>query len=102
VALRLFVKQFAPVVSAYSLQGHFCTLKPQAHKREYLTAKNTKAENTPQKQLDNNTLKSSKVGLVHKTKTKTNTKVGHACFLSGFFGSIVGRAQVQQLFAVSP
>jgi len=88
------VKKFAPAVSAYSLQGHFCTLKPQTHKWKHLTTKNTKAENTPQRQPENNTSKSSKVGLVHKTKTKTNTKVGHARHNCGLFGLIVGRAQL--------
>ena len=92
--LLFFVKIFAPVVSAYSLQGHFCALKPQTHKWKHLTAKNTKAENTPQRQPKNNTPKSNKVGLVHQAKTKINIEVGHAHHNRGLFGLIVGRAQL--------
>jgi hypothetical protein len=61
LALRFFVKKFAPAVSVYSLQGHFCALKPQKHKWKYMTIKNTKVESTPQKQAENNI----NVGLVH-------------------------------------
>jgi hypothetical protein len=93
VALRFFVKKFAPAVSTYSLQGHFCALKPQAHKWKYLTAQNTKVENTPQRQPENNTPKSNKVGLVHQTKTKTNIKVGHDRHFRTDFGGHVGRAR---------
>jgi len=81
VATLRILAIFAPAVSAYSLQGHFCTLKPQTHKWKYLTTKNTKAENTPQRQPENNTSKSNKVGLVHKTKTKIIITVGFNFFL---------------------
>ena len=99
--LRFFVKKFAPAVSTYSSQGHFCALKPQKHKWKYLTAKNTKAENTPQRQPENNTSKSNKVELAHQTKTKTNIKVGHACFLCGLFGLIVGMAHLCNLSEIA-
>jgi hypothetical protein len=95
LALRFFVKKFAPAVSIYSSQGHFGALKPQAHNRKYLTAQNAKVENTPQRQPENNTSKSHKVGLVHKTKTKIILKVVHACFLCGNFGFIVGSAHLR-------
>ena len=72
-----FLAIFAPAVSAYSLQGYFCAVKPQTHKWKCLTAQNTKAEKTPQRQPKNNTPKSNKAGLVHKTKAKTNSKVVH-------------------------
>jgi hypothetical protein len=88
------MKKFAPAVSTYSSQGHFCALKPQTHKWKYLTIKNTKAKNTPQRPPKNNTSKSSKVELVHKTKTKIILKVGHDCFLCGHFGVGVGSAQL--------
>jgi hypothetical protein len=88
------MKKFAPTVSAYSLQGHFCALKPQTHKWKYLTVQNTKVENTPQRQSENNTTKSNKVGLVHKTKTKTNIKVGHDRHFRTDFGGHVGSAHL--------
>jgi len=84
MALRFFVKKFAPAVSAYSSQGHFCALKPQTHKWKYLPAQNTKTENTQYRQPKNNTTKSNKVGLVHKTKTKNNIKVVHVHLFGGF------------------
>jgi hypothetical protein len=78
-ARRIFIN-FAPAVSAYSLQGHFCALKPQKHKWKYLTAKNTKVGNTPQKQTENNTI----VGLVHNYRGLFGVKVGraHLCIFS--------------------
>ena len=61
LALRYFMKKFAPAVSTYSSQGHFCALKPQKHKWKHLTTQNTRVGNTPQKQPENNII----VGLVH-------------------------------------
>jgi hypothetical protein len=72
LTLRFFVKTFAPVVSAYSLQGHFCTLKPQTHKWNILTAKITKVETKPQNQPKND----NALELVHNSQAFFGFSVG--------------------------
>jgi hypothetical protein len=61
LTLRFFIEKFAPVVSAYSLQGLFCVLKSQTRKWKILTAKITKVETKPQNQPQND----NAVELVH-------------------------------------
>jgi hypothetical protein len=61
--LQLLIN-FAPVASAYSLQEHFCALKPQTRKWNILTAKITKVETKPRNQPQN----ANAVELVHNLR----------------------------------
>ena len=72
--LRVFIKIALDVVVVHYRQGLFCVQNP-------------KTKTTP---------KPNKVGHVHKTKTKTNIKVGHACRNRGLCRFKVGSLRLPE------